>query len=98
MTRTVRERIINLILVIVSGVAVSLFTSFQANKHAEKKDYTDKIEKLEREKLDKAEFTEHTKQQKIDRENDKAAVIEAVNEQGRETREWIELMMKKYNP
>lgn len=56
MTRTVRDRLINLALVIVSGVAVSLFTSFQANKHSEKKDYANEIQDLRENKADKAEL------------------------------------------
>lgn len=96
MTRTVKDRLINLALVVISGVAVSLFTSFQANKHSEKKNYTEKIERLEKEKLDKTDFNDHVKQQKIDRENDNAAVIQAVKDQGKETREWIELTLRKY--
>jgi hypothetical protein len=58
MTKTVKDRLINLTLVIVSGVTVSLLTSYTANRHEEKKDFTKDIRELRELKADRTELND----------------------------------------
>lgn len=97
MTKTVRDRLINGLIAIITGASVVLFSNFTKNKRDDNVELDKRLKKVEIEKLDKIDFTEfkidHDKKQKESEDR----IIQFMDKRFNDTQKMIEMIHKNEN-